>query len=133
MPCTTVSSRTHPTVYTDEAHTIKTSKLPTQKSDVIKIDCARRRTVYAESATHVAAGTRMKRGIDSLVEASANLLLLSWTVWITAAVIFNLVKPWQSYLPVVLSDMLTYGKLKDDSLLPSPVDSSSPISRLVCE
>lgn len=75
----------------------------------------------------------MKRGIDSLVEASANLLLLSWTVWITAAVIFNLVKPWQSYLPVVLSDMLTYGKLKDDSLLPSPVDSSSPISRLVCE
>lgn len=70
-----------------------------------------------------------------MLEASANLLLLSWTVWIVAAVILNLAKPWHGYLPVVLSDMLTYGKLKDDPMHRDSSSVSMPISisRLICE
>lgn len=72
--------------------------------------------------------------MDLLLRAfsgGANLLLLSWAVWIAAAVVLNLVKPWQSYLPAVLSDMLAYGKLKNDFADPVNPRSRSPISRFI--
>ena len=40
-------------------------------------------------------------------------LVLSWAVWIAAALLLHLLLPWRARLPSALSEMLTYGKLKN--------------------
>ena len=58
------------------------------------------------------------------------MLLLSWFMWIVASILLSLAMPWRSYLPAVLSDMLTYGKLKRDTGVHEPLPPSSSPSFL---
>lgn len=58
----------------------------------------------------------------------SDFLLLSWLVWIAGAVVFHVSIPWQSRMPALLTDILTYGKLRPSS---PPSSFSSTLSRVI--